>query len=260
MSDFYVGYMPKTPVALARFVRRVTVVLAALAVCVAVVLVTGQRPFASSTFEYGKISKFEGTVEGFPYPTLVTERPGDVGQGQERSRYLLVAPGKHGADDIVAGLDGKRVRLRGQLIYRDGGTMIEVQPGSITSLGDGPLTTNGKDLGAITLTGEIVDSKCYLGVMNPGQGKVHRDCASRCLSGGIPPLFVDLDNGEQYLLVGPNGNKVEYDSLKAFVAEPITLRGELLEKESTKLLQIDVKSLRHAPDRLATLLTDSSHK
>jgi hypothetical protein len=29
----------------------------------------------------------------------------------------------------------------------------------------------------MTLTGEIVDSKCYLGVMNPGQGKVHRDCA-----------------------------------------------------------------------------------
>ena len=45
------------------------------------------------------------------------------------------------------------------------------------------------DLDTFTLIGEIVDSKRYLGVMNPGNGKVHRDCAVRCLSGGIPPIF-----------------------------------------------------------------------
>lgn len=260
MNDFYVGYVPKSPVRLARFVRLIIFVVAGLAFCVALILVTGQRPFPNSAFEYGKISTFEGTVEGSPYPSLLLQRPGKVGPAQEHSRYLLVAPGKHGADNIVAGLHGKRVRLHGQLIYRDGGTMIEVQSESITSLGDGALTTNTKDFGIVTLTGEIVDSKCYLGVMNPGRGKVHRDCASRCMSGGIPPLFVDLDNGEQYLLVGPGGNKLEYDSLKAFVAEPITVRGELLEKDNTKLLQIDVKNLRHTPDRLASLLSDSSHK
>lgn len=260
MNDFYVGYLPKAPLALGRFVRAIILIVAGVAVCGALVLVTGQRPFSNSIFEYGKISTFEGIVDGSPYPSLLLERPGRVGNAQEHSRYLLVAPGKHGADTIVAGLDGKRVRLRGQLIYRDGGTMIEVQPGSIASLGDDSLTTNTKDLGVVTLTGEIVDSKCYLGVMNPGQGKVHRDCASRCLSGGIPPLFIDLDNGEQYLLVGLDGNKLQYDSLKPFVAEPIRVRGELIDDENTKLLRIDAKGLHHAPGRLAVLLTDSSHK
>ena len=42
----------------------------------------------------------------------------------------------------------------------------------------------------VMLRGEIVDSKCYLGVMNPGEGTVHRDCAARCLSGGLPPMLV----------------------------------------------------------------------
>ena len=138
--------------------------------------------------------------------------------------------------------------------------MIEVQPGSVMSLGDGSLTTKIKDLGVVTLTGEIVDSKCYLGVMNPGQGKVHRDCASRCLSGGIPPLFVDLANGEQYLLVGLDGNRLEHGSLKAFVAEPINLHGELLEKGDSKLLQIDVKSLRHTPGGIDGLFSARSRK
>ena len=73
-------------------------------------------------------------------------------------------------------------------------------------------------------------------------------------------MFVALDSGEQYLLVGPNGNRLERDNVKAFVAEPITVRGEMLQRENTKLLQIDVKSLRHTPDRIAVPLSDSSSR
>lgn len=40
-----------------------------------------------------------------------------------------------------------------------------------------------------TLRGEVMDAKCWLGVMRPGQGKTHRACATLCLIGGIPPLF-----------------------------------------------------------------------
>ena len=88
-------------------------------------------PFANSAFEYGKVRSFEGVVEAQPFPTLLVARPGEIGQQDKYSRYLLVAPGKHGADDLVASFDGKQVRLQGQLIYRDGGTMVEIVPGSI---------------------------------------------------------------------------------------------------------------------------------
>ena len=252
MNDFYVGYLPKAPTALAGFVRKVIIVLGLLALTAALVLVIGQKPFADSAFEYGKVRSFEGVVETRPFPTLLVERPGEVGQQEKYSRYLLVAPGKHGADDLVAAFDGKQVRLQGQLIYRDGGTMVEIAPGSIAVIGSALAVQEAtRDLGTVTVTGEIVDSKCYLGVMNPGQGKVHRDCAARCLSGGIPPIFITTDGittdgREQFLLVGPDGLALKRDALREFIAEPITIRGELLQKGASRLLSIDPRTLNHS--------------
>jgi hypothetical protein len=64
----------------------------------------------------------------------------------------------------VAGLDGKHVRLHGQLIYR--GALHGGSHDAITGPMPLAVAENIQDLGTITLTGEIVDSKCYLGVMN----------------------------------------------------------------------------------------------
>jgi len=246
MNDFYVGYLPKAPTALARFVRRVIIVLGFVAVTVALVVVVGQMPFANSAFEFGKLRSFEGVVEARPFPALLVARPGEIGQHDKYSRYLLVAPGKHGADDLVSSFDGKQVRLQGQLIYRGGGTMVEITPSSITVLDGTPANQEpAHDLGVVSLTGEIVDSKCYLGVMNPGQGKVHRDCAARCLSGGIPPIFVTTDGRQQFLLVGVDGRALERDALREFIAEPITIRGDLMQLGDSRLLKIDARTLHH---------------
>lgn len=263
MNDFYVGYLPKAPTAMAGFVRKIIVVLVLVVVTMALMLVVGQMPFANSTFEYGKVRGFEGVVETQPFPTLLVSRPGETGQQDKYSRYLLVAPGKHGADNLVAKFDGNQVCLKGQLIYRDGRTMVEIVPGSITAIDSRPaVQETTHDLGTVTLTGEIVDSKCYLGVMNPGQGKVHRDCAARCLSGGIPPVFIvnggtvsggiTADGNAQLLLVGPDGRALGRDALREFIAEPIQIEGELLEKGSMQLLKIDPRRLRHTPDGLST--------
>jgi hypothetical protein len=247
MNDFYIGYLPKAPSTLARFVRRLIVLLGLLGVAIALLLVAGQMPFANSAFEYGNKRTFEGVIDARPFPTLLVARPGEVGSGDKHSQYLLVAPGKFGADDLVADFDKKEVRLQGQLIYRDGRTMIEVEPGSVSQLGrPAPPHAPDIDLGAVTVTGEIVDSKCYLGVMNPGSGKVHRDCAARCISGGIPPIFVTLDGEEQFLLAGPDGNAVAPDALREFVAEPITVTGEALQRGETRILRVDVRKLHHA--------------
>ena len=246
MNDFYVGYLPKAPTALAGFVRKIIVVLGVVVVTMALMLVVAQKPFANSTFEYGKVRSFEGVVQAQPFPALLIARPGEIGQHDKYSRYLLVAPGKHGANNIVASLDGKQVRLQGQLIYRDGGTMVEIVPSSIVVVGTAPPVQEiARDPGKVTVTGEIVDSKCYLGVMNPGQGKVHRDCAARCLSGGIPPIFITTDGREQFLLVGLDGRALGRDALREFVAEPITIRGEVLARGDSRLLEIDPRLLRH---------------
>jgi len=249
MRDFYVGYLPKAPTTLARFIRKVVLSLAVIAIVLALVLLAGQMPFANSSFEYGKIRSFEGTIEVRPYPTLLVARPGKIRENEQYSMYLLVSPGKHGADDLIAGFDGRAVRLQGQLIYRDHQTMIEIEPGSISVQSMSPASQVATvDLGEVTVTGEIVDSKCYLGVMNPGQGKVHSDCAARCISGGIPPILVTSDGKNQFLLVDADRKAIGRDELREFVAERITIRGELLQRGDSLLLQIDAGGLRHTTD------------
>ena len=263
MSEFFVGYLA-TPPGTARFLRGVIAGLGLLAITMALLLLRGQASFATAAFEYGKVRTFEGTISTHPYPSLGVPRPGTTG-ADRYSRYLLVAAGKHGADTEVAAFEGKPVRLQGFLIYRGGGTMIEIVPGSIVGTGAAlAVEENVKDSGTVTLTGEIVDSKCYLGVMNPGQGKVHRDCAARCLSGGIPPLFIADHDGTQLLLVDKHGKALEPDQLREFVAQPLTLSGHLARKGAQNLLMIDPTTLRHAAannhsravtfDRLSNLL------
>lgn len=246
MNEFYIGYAPRMPIGVRIFVRRVVFTLGLLAIAVAVVLLSAQRPFARSTFEFGQGRSFEGVLEATPYPILVMDRPGDVGAHSKYSRYLLVAPGKYSADMLFEGMNSKRVRLKGELIYREGQTMIEVEPSSIRTLAKASVDlAQFHSFGRVSVTGEIVDSKCYLGVMNPGMGKVHRDCASRCISGGIPPIFVTTE-GDQFLLLGPDAQPFQRDALRQFIAEPISVGGELLKRGETRFLKMDLAELHHS--------------
>ncbi|MCI0352767.1 MAG: hypothetical protein L0Z53_25375 [Acidobacteriales bacterium] len=235
-GEFYIGYLPKAPAGLARFVKHTVVTLAVSVIALAVLLVVAQNPFAASVFEFGKNSTFEGTIRAHPYPTLLVARPAGSSQDASFSRYLLVAPGKHGADQLVAPFDGQHVKLEGQLIYRDANTMIEVVPGSISPLErTEPTIASAEDLGEATLTGEIVDTKCYLGVMNPGSGKVHRECAARCISGRVPAGFVVRDTAKVYLLTDTAGRPLDRSMIRV-VGEPLTIRGRILKSGETLFL------------------------
>jgi hypothetical protein len=89
-----------------------------------------------------------------------------------------------------------------------------------------------------------VDTKCHLGVMNPGQGKVHRECAVRCISGGAPPGFLVRDaNGETRLLLltGADGRALGREVLD-FVAEPVTIRGQLVKLGTTLILKSEPRN------------------
>jgi hypothetical protein len=236
-EEFYIGYAPRPPRRIARTIFRAVVGLNVLAAAVALVLVFAQRPFARSTFEFQQYREFTGEMELKPYPALLVVRPG----GKEYSRYLLVARGKHGADAEVRSFAGEAVQLQGSLIYRDGQTMVELVQGSVQALRKEPAAVSFATLGEVTLTGEIVDSKCFLGVMNPGRTKVHRDCAARCISGGIPPAFVTADGF--YLLVGGDGRAVQHEVLD-WVGETIEVTGTVLRSGETLILRAEPTSFR----------------
>lgn len=245
-EEFYVGYAPEMPARLKRRVVKIVVALNAVAAVVAVTLVFGQQPFSAAVFEYGTVRDFQGVVREHPYASLLVARPGALESSLPFSRYLLTAPGKHGASSLVSGMDGTKVRLRGSLVFRDGDTMIEVAPGIVPSKEGKPVAMRDTawELGVMTLAGEIVDSKCYLGVMNPGFGKVHRDCAVRCISGGIPPAFRvrDSEGGARILLLaGADGRPLNREVLE-YVAEPIAIRGRVKQSGETYILWADPSS------------------
>src|SRR6266511_5317835 len=102
-----------------------------------------------------------------------------------------------------------------------------------------PITS--ESLGEHTLVGEIVDSKCYLGVMNPGALTPHRACAIRCISGGIPPvLLVRRSNGPAlyFLLVSREGQPVNKEVLN-LGAEPVEITGEVEREGNLLILRAD---------------------
>jgi hypothetical protein len=70
-------------------------------------------------------------------------------------------------------------------------------------------------------------------VMNPGNGKVHRDCAARCISGGIPPVFLVRDaDGRAMTLLLANWNRALLDH----IAEPVTIPGRMARSEGRLIL------------------------
>jgi len=208
-----------------------------LAIASALTLVFAQHPFARSVFEYQQYRDFTGIVERNPYPTLLVARPGS----HDYSRYLLVAEGKHGADSEVADFTGREVSLRGSLIYRDGRTMIEVVSGSLRAEDAAHASIPVVNLGSATVRGEIVDSKCYLGVMNPGRSKVHRDCAVRCISGGIPPALATTDG--LYLLAGRDGRQLNRAVL-SLVGETVEVSCTVERSGETLTLKADPANYR----------------
>lgn len=242
-DPFYVGWQARAPARYGHFARAAVRWLLAGAVVVAAMLALLQRPFAPAAFEYGTVRSFEGVVRLAPAPHLAV----DVPAASERAALLLVAPFKHGAEALVADFDGRRVRLDGTLIHRGEATMVEVVPGSLQALDeDGPPAPAPVSHGVHELRGEIVDSKCWLGVMKPGEGKPHRACASLCIRGGIPPvLVVRAGDGraETVLLVGPGGRAVNEDVLP-FVAEPVAVQGELRRSGALWVLEADPASIR----------------
>jgi hypothetical protein len=242
-EEFFIGYAPPMPRGILRFVRRVIIGLSSALVIWAAVLTTGHVALEGGAFEFGHPAPFAGTIVERPYPALRLE---GVDPNVTPSP-LLVAPGKHGADAIVAGLNGRRVTLIATRIQRGPHTMIQIEPASLVvrqglSMTGRPVTSLGQFADTrIDVTGEVVDSKCFLGVMVPGSGKTHKECASLCLRGGIPPaLYVQDRSGRSALLLltGPSGAPVGARAL--YVAgEVIRVTGSIRLENAWQVLQSD---------------------
>ena len=107
-DEFFIGYAPPMPSGIGRFVGKVVTGLVLGVLAWAAVIASGHVPLEGGTFEFGHPQRFAGTIVERPYPALRLD-------GTDRSvpAQLLVAPGKHGADAAIQGLNGRHASLAG---------------------------------------------------------------------------------------------------------------------------------------------------
>lgn len=243
-EEFFIGWQGKAPEKTGKFLRQRIILIAIIALGAAAVLAVLQQTMIKAWFEYGDIKEFHGLLVESPVPMLLTEQPDD--QSGE-SVYLLSNPLKYGYSKTDAQkYHLQPVTIRGTLIYNEsGGAMIEAvdtKPREVSPSKAQQLTVKKET--PITLSGEIVDSKCWLGVMNPGSMKPHRACAINCIQGGIPPLLL-VDRKDMYILVGEDGSPVN-DAILDVVALPVTVAGTLLDYGAIKVLKADPSAIQLA--------------
>jgi hypothetical protein len=223
-SEFYIGYLPHAPQSTSRFLRKI--IIGVLFIIVSVGFVTGfvLEKVDRGSFDFGLERSYQGTLIAEPIPILRTA---------ERS-YILVGDGKFGADEWARKwakeAHGQNVKLRGTLINRDPVAMLEIDRHQEPAFVAGSrYAIQDELLGSTEMTGEIVDSKCYLGVMRPAVGKVHRGCAIRCLAGGVPPGILirkaNIDASVFVLLTNETGQK--FSLLPQWAGRSVRAKGQL---------------------------------
>ena len=231
--EFYVGYLP-TPAGLVRFYRLLVPVLIIAAGAFGFWLAGAQQASGEGQWGYGTETEVLGLMQAEPYPHVVTT-DGDA--------VLLVREGKLDVVDWARAHDNDTVAVRGYAIERGSWRMLELRTAADISAVDfeEPIELAAlEQFGAHTLAGQIVDSKCFLGVMKPGDGRVHRACAEICIQGGMPPMLVATDKAGKragYVLLAPDGGSAK-DIVAGRVGIPVTLRGQVLEQGALRYLKL----------------------
>jgi len=89
----------------------------------------------------------------------------------------------------------------------------------------------------VTVTGEVVDTWCYVTEIMYGLGTAHHRCAVWCAIGGIP-VSVKADDGTPYVLLRVEGDdtSVANPRIATIQTHKITVDGDLYERDGVKYL------------------------
>ena len=252
-NGFFIGWQEDLPRSNRSAIRKLLLGFLVIGIAVVFLFVFNQSKFNNHFFRFGEITEVIGVYHNEPFPILTVAGP-DFKEEVSRD-LLLVGYGKSGAEGIMeliqskaGSLDGKTIKVQGSLIHGDGRSILELtkKSESFIEIVSQEEVESLKDTqkSEITLTGEIVDPKCYFGVMKPGEGKIHKSCAIRCISGGIPPVLKVEKGGENeyYIIIGEDGSKVNKEVLE-FIAEPVRVTGNAYQKNGWNIFEINPADL-----------------
>lgn len=259
-EEFYIGWMGKAPKSFATTIKKFVFFLLPTIIVIGVLLALSQKKFGSGNFEFGKLTEVKGIYFNTPVPNLRVISGKNIWGDENFITIPLIGYGKHGADGIMDVLQkeqhttfiGKEIILKGTLLYNDGKLLMQVDGNDkpfvkiSNSHIDKDVLPESVQLDLADVKGEIVDPKCYFGVMKPGEGKPHKDCAIRCILGGMPPVLkVTGDGGKQnyYLIVGPHGEKMN-EAVRDYVATPVMLHVKAVKYDEWIVLYVQDKGIK----------------
>jgi hypothetical protein len=89
---------------------------------------------------------------------------------------------------------------------------------------------------ARTITGEVVDTGCYLG--HASKGADHASCATMCINQGMP-MGVLTQKGVLYLVTMNHDKPDAYNKLKVMAGKNVTVTGHVYSRSGMTGIEID---------------------
>ncbi len=91
----------------------------------------------------------------------------------------------------------------------------------------------------VTVTGEIVDTWCYITEIMYAEGSAHHQCAVWCAAGGIP-VSVKGDDGKVYVVlrVEDDDSSVANPRMLTIQSHQVTVDGDLYERDGVRYLVV----------------------
>jgi type 1 fimbria pilin len=86
-----------------------------------------------------------------------------------------------------------------------------------------------------TLTGELVDTGCYLG--HAAHGEKHVSCANKCIGNGMPMGLLTAD-GTLYLITLNHDNADPYNKLKTMAGKNVKVTGTVMTRNGMKGIDV----------------------
>lgn len=215
-------------------------------------IVYWQKPFSSHVYEKKNERTFEGFYFDYPEPLIQL----DFGYYDPAldPEALLVGPQKKGAQEIIKKamkkwgiLNGKKIRIKGKLLYGDRKQLIELSDTEMAIeviLNSNYPVTQTRSKRKV-LQGEIISPKSWFGYMNPAEGKVHKSTAIRSIESGIPPVLrIQKDGRNNYYILQDKTDENFVQYLSPYIAQEVEIAGETFYQNGWNVLTFKKENIR----------------
>jgi hypothetical protein len=90
---------------------------------------------------------------------------------------------------------------------------------------------------AASVTGEVIDSACY--IKSGAKGEGHAKCAQGCADSGIPLAILENGTNKVVWVASKQDMETPNDKLKPYAGKKVTVKGTWAERGGAKLLVMD---------------------